>query len=85
MIPKRNVSQTGVSAVLTFIFVQDQKIPKIPTRTTQNKIRVKTEMAINCKCTDCDCTSQVFKPDKDGRYVCATCRLGKHNGRIVYR
>ncbi|MDE1829190.1 MAG: hypothetical protein KGI25_02590 [Thaumarchaeota archaeon] len=35
-------------------------------------------MTVKCRCTECHCTSQLFKVDKDGKYICSSCRLGKH-------
>ena len=35
-------------------------------------------MTEKCQCTECKCTSQLFTADKDGKYICSICRLGKH-------
>ncbi|MDE1768981.1 MAG: hypothetical protein KGI28_00325 [Thaumarchaeota archaeon] len=37
-----------------------------------------TNMATKCQCTECHCNSVLMTPEKDGKYICSICRLGKH-------
>lgn len=35
-------------------------------------------MTIRCQCNECHCDSMLMTTEKDGKYLCSTCRLGKH-------
>ena len=39
-------------------------------------------MTVNCKCTECDCKEKILSMDKDGQFLCSSCRLGKHGHKV---
>ena len=44
---------------------------------------VKTDkMTVNCNCNECDCKEKILSMDKDGQFLCASCRLGKHGHKV---
>ncbi len=39
-------------------------------------------MTTKCQCDECNCKEMLMAKDKDGKYLCASCRLGKHGHRV---
>ena len=39
-------------------------------------------MTIRCQCNDCNCKESILSMDKDKKFLCASCRLGKHGHKV---
>ncbi len=39
-------------------------------------------MTIKCQCVECDCKEFILSMDKDGKFLCSSCRLGKHGHKV---